>query len=39
LIEISSGLTASDLVVLDPSDSLSTGQQVYVKEVKNTGAK
>jgi RND family efflux transporter MFP subunit len=39
LIEISSGLTTSDLVVLDPSDSLSTGQQVYVKEMKNTGAK
>ena len=39
LIEISAGLTASDLVVLDPSDSLSTGQQVYVKEVKNAGAK
>jgi RND family efflux transporter MFP subunit len=39
LIEISAGLTASDLVVLDPSDSLSTGQQVVVKEVKNSGAK
>ena len=39
LIEISSGLTTSDLVVLDPADSLSTGQQVYVKEMKNTGAK
>jgi hypothetical protein len=38
LIEISSGLTASDLVVLDPSDSLSTGQPVVVKEVKNAGA-
>jgi RND family efflux transporter MFP subunit len=39
LVEISAGLTASDLVVLDPSDSLSTGQQVDVKEVKNAGAK
>jgi RND family efflux transporter MFP subunit len=39
LIEISSGLKATDLVVLDPSDSLSTGQQVQVKEVKNSGAK
>jgi RND family efflux transporter MFP subunit len=39
LIEISAGLTVSDLVVLDPSDSLSTGQPVYVKEVKNSGAK
>ena len=39
LVEISAGLAANDLVVLDPSDSLSTGQQVYVKEVKNAGAK
>jgi RND family efflux transporter MFP subunit len=39
LIEISAGVNASDLVVLDPSDSLRTGQQVYVREVQNTGAK
>jgi RND family efflux transporter MFP subunit len=39
LVQISAGLTVSDLVVLDPSDSLSTGQPVYVKEVKNAGAK
>jgi len=39
VIEISSGLKAEDLVVLDPSDSLSTGQQVVTKEVKNAGAK
>jgi hypothetical protein len=39
LIEISAGLAASDLVVLGPSDSLSTGQQVDVREVKNAGAK
>jgi hypothetical protein len=39
LIEISSGLQVQDLVVLNPSDSLSTGQQVVVKEVPNTGAK
>jgi RND family efflux transporter MFP subunit len=39
LVEISSGLKATDLVVLDPSDSLSTGQQVQIKEVKNSGAK
>jgi RND family efflux transporter MFP subunit len=39
LVEISSGVTASDLVVLDPSDSLTTGQQVDIKEVKSAGAK
>jgi hypothetical protein len=39
LVEISSGVTASDLVVLDPSDSLTTGQQVEIKEVKSAGAK
>jgi len=39
MIEISAGLTAADLVVLDPSDSLSTGQQVVTKEVTNAGPK
>jgi RND family efflux transporter MFP subunit len=39
LIEISAGLRADDLVVLDPSDSLSTGQQVETREVKNAAAK
>jgi RND family efflux transporter MFP subunit len=39
LVEISSGLQASDLVVLQPSDSLSTGQQVETREVRNAGAK
>ncbi len=30
-VEISSGLKATDAVILDPSDSLSTGQEVQVK--------
>ncbi len=29
-VEISSGLTAADTVILDPSDSLATGQEVHV---------
>jgi len=39
MVEISGGVTAEDWVVLDPSDSLSTGQQVAMKEVKNAAAK
>lgn len=34
LVEISSGLTTSDAVVTDPSDSLSSGQQVKVQTPK-----
>jgi hypothetical protein len=30
-VEISSGLKATDAVILDPSDSLATGQEVQVK--------
>jgi hypothetical protein len=30
-VEIASGLTANDAVVLDPSDSLASGQQVQIK--------
>ena len=29
-VEISSGLTADDAVILDPSDSLSSGQEVQI---------
>jgi hypothetical protein len=29
-VEISSGLTTSDAVILDPSDSLASGQQVQI---------
>jgi hypothetical protein len=29
-VEIASGLTASDAVILDPSDSLANGQQVQI---------
>jgi RND family efflux transporter MFP subunit len=39
MIEISAGLKVSDFVVLDPSDSLSSGQQVVMKDVTNAGAK
>jgi len=38
-VEISSGLQASDLVILDPSDSLTTGQQVETKEASSAGKK
>jgi len=38
-VEISSGLTSSDLVVLEPSDSLTSGQQVDAKQVTFTVAK
>ncbi|WP_128911940.1 efflux RND transporter periplasmic adaptor subunit [Granulicella sibirica] len=38
-VEISSGLTSSDLVVLDPSDSLTSGQQVDAKQVSFTVTK
>lgn len=31
-VEVASGLTSSDAVVLDPSDSLTSGQQVHVSE-------
>ena len=31
-VEISSGLTTADAVILDPSDSLATGQEVHVAE-------
>jgi hypothetical protein len=30
-VEVASGLTANDAVVLDPSDSLANGQEVQVK--------
>ena len=39
MVEISSGVSASDTVVLEPSDSLTTGQQVITKEVNSPGAK
>ncbi len=35
-VEISSGLTTADAVILDPSDSLATGQQVNVAETAKT---
>jgi RND family efflux transporter MFP subunit len=38
-VEISSGLEASDVVILDPSDSLTTGQQVETKEASSAGKK
>jgi RND family efflux transporter MFP subunit len=38
-VEISSGLHASDLVILDPSDSLTTGQQVEIKDAGSAGKK
>jgi RND family efflux transporter MFP subunit len=34
-VEISSGLTANDAVILDPSDSLTTGQQVEIANHAN----
>jgi RND family efflux transporter MFP subunit len=39
VVEISSGITAADLVVLEPSDSLTTGQQVEAREVRTAGAR
>ncbi|QHN04633.1 efflux RND transporter periplasmic adaptor subunit [Granulicella sp. WH15] len=33
-VEISAGITASDLIVLDPSDSIASGQQVTTRERK-----
>jgi len=38
-VEISSGVQASDNVILDPSDSLASGQQVHVAEQKTEGTK
>jgi RND family efflux transporter MFP subunit len=38
-VEISSGLTANDAVILDPSDSLANGQEVQVKNHINENAK
>ncbi len=38
-VEISSGLTANDAVILDPSDSLASGQEVQVKNHINENAK
>ncbi len=38
-VQISSGLKESDLVILDPSDSLTSGQKVETKEVRNPAAK
>jgi RND family efflux transporter MFP subunit len=37
-VEISSGLTASDAIILDPSDSLAEGQEVRVSGQKQAGA-
>jgi RND family efflux transporter MFP subunit len=38
-VEISSGLTANDAVILDPSDSLANGQEVRIKNHVNENAK
>jgi RND family efflux transporter MFP subunit len=38
-VEIASGLTANDAVVLDPSDSLASGQEVQVKSQLSESAK
>jgi hypothetical protein len=38
-VQISSGLKASDLVILDPSDSLTSGQKVETREVRNPAEK
>ncbi len=35
-VEISSGLTTKDAILLDPSDSLSSGQQVHVTNAKSS---
>ena len=37
LVEIRSGLQASDQVILDPSDSLADGQEVHVAAQKTGG--
>ncbi len=37
LVEISSGITSSDAIVTDPSDSLTTGQQVNVRNANGNG--
>ena len=37
-VEISSGLTANDAVILDPSDSLATGQEVEIANQANARA-
>ncbi len=37
-VEIGTGVTANDQVILDPSDSLATGQAVHVGAVRKTGA-
>jgi RND family efflux transporter MFP subunit len=37
-VEIGTGVTESDNVILDPSDSLASGQQVHVAEHKTAGA-
>ena len=36
-VEITSGLTASDEVIVDPSDSLASGAQVYPRMVTAGG--
>ena len=38
-VQISAGLKASDLIILDPSDSLTSGQKVEIKQVPNPAAK
>ncbi len=38
MVEIGTGVTATDEVILDPSDSLATGQQVQVASGKTAGA-
>jgi RND family efflux transporter MFP subunit len=38
-VEVASGLTANDAVVLDPSDSLASGQEVQVKSQLSESAK
>lgn len=37
-VEIGSGVTGSDEVIVDPSDSLANGQQVQVAQNRKTGA-
>ena len=37
-VEIASGLTPNDAVILDPSDSLASGQEVQVKSQMNENA-
>jgi len=38
MVEISSGLSASDEIILDPSDSLGSGQRVHIKDASNATA-